>query len=173
MAPKPPSHARLIALDGSRGADIAKSAERLAAELRELGVTCVISRWDASGLFGELAQTDQPGTASARTLSLLYAADLAFRLRWEIASALESGAVVIAAPYSKLRSRSVLAAACPNSGCASCCGLRRCPMCRPWLANASWIGAGSRGSTVVIRNTVQRCLRRRRHGACRSSRAPR
>ena len=99
MAPKPPSHARLIALDGSRGADIAKSAERLAAELRELGVTCVISRWDASGLFGELAQTDQPGTASARTLSLLYAADLAFRLRWEIAPALESGAVVIAAPY--------------------------------------------------------------------------
>lgn len=99
MAPKPPSPARLIALDGSRGADIAKSAERLATELRARGVTCVISRWDASGLFGDLAQNDQRGTASIRTLSLVYAADLAFRLRWEINAALEGGAVVIAAPY--------------------------------------------------------------------------
>lgn len=99
MAPKPQSPAHLIALDGSRGADIKKSAERLAAELQERGVTCVISRWDASGLFGDLAQNDQRGTASARTLSLVYAADLAFRLRWEIGAALKDGAVVIAAPY--------------------------------------------------------------------------
>lgn len=99
MAPKTPRPARLIALDGSRGADLAKSSERLAVELRERGVTCVISRWDASGLFGELAQTDQRGTASIRTLSLVYAADLAFRLRWEINAALAGGAVVIAAPY--------------------------------------------------------------------------
>lgn len=99
MAPTTQSPARLIALDGSRGADIAKSAEQLAVELRERGVTCVISRWDASGLFGELAQTAQRATASIRTLSLVYAADLAFRLRWEIGAALESGAVVIAAPY--------------------------------------------------------------------------
>ena len=99
MAPKPQSPARLIALDGSRGTDITKSAERLAAELRERGITCVISRWDASGLFGELAQNDQRGTASVRTLSLVYAADLAFRLRWEISAALKDGAVVIAAPY--------------------------------------------------------------------------
>jgi hypothetical protein len=34
-----------------------------------------------------------------RTLLLLYAADLAFRLRWEIRPALEEGRVVIAAPY--------------------------------------------------------------------------
>ena len=99
MAPKTQRPARLIALDGSRGADIAKSAEQLAVELRERGVTCVISQWDASGLFGELAQTDQRATASVRTLSLVYAADLAFRLRWEIGAALASGAVVIAAPY--------------------------------------------------------------------------
>lgn len=99
MAPKTQSPARLIALDGSRGADLTKSAERLAAELRERGLTCVISRWDASGLFGELAQNDQRSTASARTLSLVYAADLAFRLRWEITAALKDGAVVIAAPY--------------------------------------------------------------------------
>ena len=89
MAPKTQRPARLIALDGSRGADIAKSAEQLAVELRERGVTCLISQWDASGLFGELAQTDQRATASVRTLSLVYAADLAFRLRWEIGAALE------------------------------------------------------------------------------------
>jgi hypothetical protein len=34
-----------------------------------------------------------------RTLSLVYAADLAFRLRWEIRPVLEAGGVVIAAPY--------------------------------------------------------------------------
>ena len=34
-----------------------------------------------------------------RTLTLVYAADLAFRLRWEIRPVLEAGGVVIAAPY--------------------------------------------------------------------------
>lgn len=91
--------ARLIAIDGSRGADLGKSADRLATALRQRGVTCVISRWDASGLFGELAQTSERSTASPRTLSLVYAADLAFRLRWEVRTALEAGTVVIAAPY--------------------------------------------------------------------------
>jgi len=99
MAPNTQSPARLIAIDGSRGADVAKSADRLAAVLRKRGVACVISRWDASGLFGELAQTGERIAASPRTLSLVYAADLAFRLRWEIRTALAAGEVVIAAPY--------------------------------------------------------------------------
>jgi len=99
MAPKTQTLARLIAVDGSRGADVAKSAERLATALQARGVTCVISRWDASGLFGELAQTAERSAASPRTLSLVYAADLAFRLRWEIRAGLDEGAVVIAAPY--------------------------------------------------------------------------
>src|SRR5436190_24010232 len=90
----------LVAVDGSRGNDVANAAESLAAEIREHGGTCVISRWDASGLFGEFAaaDTDDPAV-SARTLSLLYAADLAFRLRWEIRPALADGQIVIAAPY--------------------------------------------------------------------------
>lgn len=99
MAPKTQSPGRLIAIDGSRGADLARSADRLAAALRAQGVECAISRWDASGLFGELAQTSERTSASPRTLSLVYAADLAFRLRWEIRTALAAGAVVIAAPY--------------------------------------------------------------------------
>ena len=39
------------------------------------------------------------GAPSARTLLLLYAADLAFRLRWEIRPALAAGRTVVAAPY--------------------------------------------------------------------------
>jgi len=99
MAPKTHSPGRLIAIDGSRGADLARSADRLATALRAQGVEAVISRWDASGLFGELAQASERTSASPRTLSLVYAADLAFRLRWEIRTALAAGAVVIAAPY--------------------------------------------------------------------------
>src|SRR5439155_5428876 len=54
----------------------------------------------ASGLFEELAIADEhAGRPSARTLLLLYAADLAFRLRWEIKPALAAGRSVVAAPY--------------------------------------------------------------------------
>jgi hypothetical protein len=42
---------------------------------------------------------EKAGEPSARTLVLLYAADLAFRLRWEIRPALGEGRVVAAAPY--------------------------------------------------------------------------
>ena len=41
----------------------------------------------------------QWGFKDPRTLLLLYAADLAFRLRWEIRPALAEGHTVIAAPY--------------------------------------------------------------------------
>ena len=59
-----------------------------------------ISKWDASGVFQELAVAeDSAGTPSARTLLLLYAADLAFRLRWQIRPALAEGRTVVAAPY--------------------------------------------------------------------------
>jgi len=59
-----------------------------------------ISTWDASGLFQDLgAAGGEAGAPSARTLLLLYAADLAFRLRWEIRPALAEGRVVVAAPY--------------------------------------------------------------------------
>jgi hypothetical protein len=51
-------------------------------------------------LFQDLtAAGGEAGTPSVRTLLLLYAADLAFRLRWEIRPALAEGRVVVAAPY--------------------------------------------------------------------------
>ena len=91
---------RLIAVDGSRGKDTAAAADAIVERMRGSGVECAISRWDASGLFGELAATARGDrNISMRTLALVYASDLAFRLRWEIRPVLEAGGVVVAAPY--------------------------------------------------------------------------
>ena len=91
---------RLIAIDGSRGKDITAAADAIATALKSAGRECVISRWDASGLFTELAAgAHTEHDISMRSLSLIYAADLAFRLRWDIRPVLESGGIVIAAPY--------------------------------------------------------------------------
>jgi hypothetical protein len=89
----------LIAVDGVTAPAIAAGAR---AVLPSTGRTrrSGISQWDASGVFEELAIADETaGHPSARTLLLLYAADLAFRLRWEIRPSLEDGNSVIAAPY--------------------------------------------------------------------------
>jgi hypothetical protein len=90
----------LIAVDGSRAKDVNAAAGAIAAALKRSGIECVISRWDASGLFNELAAgAHNDRNVSVRSLSLVYAADLAFRLRWEIRPVLEAGGVIIAAPY--------------------------------------------------------------------------
>jgi hypothetical protein len=89
----------LIAVDG------VDASALLAAAKAALGTTPAairggISRWDASGVFQDLAVADaEAGAPSARTLLLLYAADLAFRLRWQIKPALAEGRTVVAAPY--------------------------------------------------------------------------
>jgi len=89
---------RLIALDGVNGAALMTAARALVAESKPRRTA--ISTWDASGIFGEVAVADSDaGRPSARTLLLLYAADLAFRLRWEIRPALAAGRQVVAAPY--------------------------------------------------------------------------
>src|SRR6185312_8243106 len=86
----------LIAIDGVDGAALLTAA-REALSARGPGG---ISRWDASGVFQDLAVADaDAGLPSARTLLLLYAADLAFRLRWQIRPALAEGRTVVAAPY--------------------------------------------------------------------------
>lgn len=89
---------RLISIDGSRGKDVTAAARDAAEAFKHAGVECAISRWDASGLFTDLAAGGDRNV-SIRTLSLVFAADLAFRLRWEIRPVLEAGGVVIAAPY--------------------------------------------------------------------------
>jgi hypothetical protein len=86
----------LVSVDGVDAAAV-MAAARAALGARSRGG---ISRWDASGIFQELAVADAAaGVASARTLLLLYAADLAFRLRWQIRPALAEGRTVVAAPY--------------------------------------------------------------------------
>ena len=87
---------RLIAVDGvDAAAVLAAARDALARETRG-----GISRWDASGVFQDLGVADAAaGAPSARTLLLLYAADLAFRLRWQIRPALADGRTVVAAPY--------------------------------------------------------------------------
>ena len=100
MADKNGYRGRLIAIDGSRGKDTSAAAAAVIKALKAKRVECALSRFDASGLFGELAAAARGDRhISARTLTLVYAADLAFRLRWEIRPVLESGGVVIASPY--------------------------------------------------------------------------
>jgi hypothetical protein len=87
---------RLIAVDGVDAQIVVAAARRLLGSSGQGG----ISHWDASGVFQELAVADGlAGAPSPRTLLLLYAADLAFRLRWEIRPALAEGHTVVAAPY--------------------------------------------------------------------------
>ena len=86
---------RLVAVDGVDLREV-RAAARDA--IHEVGAPRAgVSYWDASGLFHELELVE--GAASPRTLLLLYAADLAFRVRWEIAPALAEGRTVVAAPY--------------------------------------------------------------------------
>jgi hypothetical protein len=91
---------RLIALEGTCGPDLTAAAKRLMRAVRDAGGAGGVSGWDSSGIFTELVAAEEGVAApSARTLTLLYAADLAFRLRWQIQPALEEGQSVVAAPY--------------------------------------------------------------------------
>ena len=100
MAEQSEHQGRLIAIDGTRGKDVAAAGGAAIEALKAKRIECAISRFDASGLFGELAAaTRGDRQISMRTLALVYAADLAFRLRWEIRPVLDAGGVVIAAPY--------------------------------------------------------------------------
>ena len=92
----------LIAVEAARGREAERGAAKVRAALgnKRRPVRAGISRWDASGTFYELRLARRKAVILApRTLLLLYASDLAFRLRWEIRPALEQGHVAIAAPY--------------------------------------------------------------------------
>src|SRR6185295_6700098 len=93
--PKP----RLIAFDGVEASAVLAAAKAALAASAP-GARGGISRWDASGIFQDLAVADdEAGAPSARTMLLLYAADLAFRLRWQIRPALAEGRTDVVAPY--------------------------------------------------------------------------
>jgi thymidylate kinase len=100
MGDAPARPGSLIAVDGTRGEDVAAAAADIAAGLEKRGIRVGMSRWDASGIFGDLLQAAPADRRiSPRAIAIAYAADIYFRLRWEIRPLLEEGAVVIAAPY--------------------------------------------------------------------------
>jgi thymidylate kinase len=93
---EPAQPGQLISLDAVRSADLIPGAKRL---LQERRIDANLSIWDSSSIFCELSGLHLEDPPSARTLLLLYTADLRFRLRWQILPALEGGGNVIAAPY--------------------------------------------------------------------------
>ena len=83
---------RLIAVDGVNGSAMLAAA-RSAGRAADSGARRH-QPLGRLGIFGEVVVADDAaGQPSARTLLLLYAADLAFRLRWEIRPALAEGLV--------------------------------------------------------------------------------
>jgi hypothetical protein len=86
-------------VEGTRGKDLNSAVARLARQFhRNDGAGW--SSWDASNTFYELSMSKARNSAPPpRTLLLLYASDLMFRLRWEIEPALQEGHTVLAAPY--------------------------------------------------------------------------
>jgi hypothetical protein len=88
---------RLLAVEGVSGKALGAAAKTV---LRALKKRAAVSGWDSSNTFFELGLAIRKlPSPSPRTLLLLYASDLAFRLRWEIQPALKEGRVVVAAPY--------------------------------------------------------------------------
>src|SRR5258707_14710850 len=100
-APTPEPGGRLISLDGTQGASLVAESPRLASLCGGGdGEGAAWSLWGAANTFHELgmakAKTLPP---TPRTLVLLYASDLLFRLRWEIEPTLKEGRDVVASPY--------------------------------------------------------------------------
>jgi thymidylate kinase len=113
------ARAELIAVDGVDASAVAAAAKEALASPSRGG----ISKWDASGVFQDLAAAErEAGAPSARTLLLLYAADLAFRLRWQIRPALAEGRTVVAAPYVATAIAFGRAAGLPNTWLANLFG---------------------------------------------------
>ena len=100
MARRSAGKGRLIAVEGTRGHDLRDAAAELWQRFEAREVHGGVSGWDASGIFSDLrVEKRKHLSLSPRTLVLLYAADLVFRLRWQIRPALDQGQVIIAAPY--------------------------------------------------------------------------
>ena len=90
----------MVALEGVRKADLIAAGKRLLAQSSTPKTAGGVSAWDNSGIFYELGRARfKEGVPSAKTLLMLYAADLAFRLRWEIEPLLQEGLTVVACPY--------------------------------------------------------------------------
>ena len=113
MAARGAARGQLIAVDGG-GAGLTAAAKTLTAALRRERDGSGVSTWDSSGIFTEIRPEEEIPGPSARTLTLLYAADLAFRLRWQIRPAMEAGFSVVAVPYVETAKALAIAAGLPR-----------------------------------------------------------
>jgi len=96
LGPSAPSPGQLLSLDVIDGRDALPAAKKI---LKGRNGDTGISTWDASSIFFEMHGLEIGDKPSPRTLVLLYAADVFFRLRWQILPALEEGKCVVAVPY--------------------------------------------------------------------------
>jgi len=94
---KVPASGKLISLDGIAGSSLLPAAKKILKSNSQDSSGWSI--WDASSIFFEMQGIEVDKLPSARTLILLYAADLYFRMRWQIVPALEEGRTIVAAPY--------------------------------------------------------------------------
>jgi hypothetical protein len=91
---------KLYAVEGVKELEIRKAGKQVLRQLSDKSAAGGVSSWDSSGLFHQLTQSTSDLVApSPKTLLMLYAADLAFRLRWEIEPLRADGLNVVAAPY--------------------------------------------------------------------------
>jgi hypothetical protein len=176
----------LIAVDGVDAAAVLAAA-KAALSTSPPGIRGGISRWDASGVFQDLAVAEaEAGAPSARTLLLLYAADLAFRLRWQIKPALAEGRTVVAAPYVETAMAFGRAAGLTSKWLVNLFVFapravdRRFAHARAWRAgmkdgfvgfSSGRIGAGADGRTrrQIVEQTAAHLRDAARRGATRSS----
>ena len=100
MVPNAAASGQLLSLDVIDGSDSIPAAKKL---LKSRTGQTGISNWDASSIFFEMHGLDVDERPSPRTLVFLYAADMSFRLRWEIMPALQEGKCVVAVPYIETR----------------------------------------------------------------------
>jgi thymidylate kinase len=93
------SNDKLIAVEGFCGREVQTAARTMQKQFcKKFGGG--VSSWDSSSIFYELERSEfLTHPPSPRTLLLLYAADLSFRLQWHIRLASQEGQCVIAAPY--------------------------------------------------------------------------
>jgi hypothetical protein len=105
----------LIAIEGTRGADVREAAGRLWRQMEKKNTKGGVSTWDASGTFTDLWMGKRTvHELSPRSLALMYASDLAFRLRWQIRPALEQGQTIVAATYIESAMAMAIAAGLPR-----------------------------------------------------------
>ena len=94
---EPRAGGQLVSIDALGNHDLLPAARSLLKS--RAGQEGGFSTWDASHIFYELQALKTGELPSARTLLLLYAADLRFRLRWQILPALDEGQLMVAIPY--------------------------------------------------------------------------